>query len=71
MSGSRAAQTLVHCLAADPFFRDLLANLHLHLHQVNLERVVEIREIRNSRFSEFWGGYGSHWSSWWLLVLED
>ncbi len=44
MSPSRAAKTLAHGLAADAFFCDLLANLRLHLeHEVDLERVVEIR----------------------------
>jgi AcrR family transcriptional regulator len=44
MSPSRVADTLANGLAADPLFCDLLANLHLHLeHEVDLERVVEIR----------------------------
>jgi AcrR family transcriptional regulator len=47
MSPSRVAETLANGLAADPLFCDLLANLHLHLeHEVDLDRVVEIR--RNS-----------------------
>ena len=44
MSPSRVADTLANGLAADPLFCDLLANLHLHLeHEVDLDRVVEIR----------------------------
>ena len=44
MSPSRVAGTLADGLAADPLFCDLLANLHLHLeHEVDLDRVVEIR----------------------------
>ncbi len=44
MSPARVAETLADGLAADPLFCDLLANLHLHLeHEVNLDRVVEIR----------------------------
>jgi AcrR family transcriptional regulator len=44
MSPARAAETLANGLAADPLFCDLLANLHLHLeHEVDIERVVEIR----------------------------
>ena len=44
MSPSRVAETLANGLAADPLFCDLLANLHLHLeHEVDLDRVVEIR----------------------------
>jgi AcrR family transcriptional regulator len=44
MSPARAAETLANGLAADPLFCDLLANLHLHLeHEVEIERVVEIR----------------------------
>jgi hypothetical protein len=51
MSPSRVAQTLARGLAADPFFGDVLASLHLHLkRQVDLQRVVEIRELP---FSEF------------------
>jgi AcrR family transcriptional regulator len=46
MSPSRVAEALANGLAADPLFCDLLANLHLHLeHEVDLERVVEIRRI--------------------------
>jgi hypothetical protein len=46
MSPSRIAETLANGLAADPFFCDLLANLHLHLeHKVGLERVVEVRDL--------------------------
>jgi Tetracyclin repressor-like, C-terminal domain len=38
------AETLASGLAANPLFCDFLANLHLHLeHEVDLERVVEIR----------------------------
>lgn len=45
-SPSRVAETLASALAADPLFCDLLANLHLHLeHEVDLDRVVEIRRI--------------------------
>jgi AcrR family transcriptional regulator len=44
MSPERIAETLANGLAADPLFCDLLANLHLHLeHEVEIERVVEIR----------------------------
>jgi AcrR family transcriptional regulator len=44
MSPARVAETLANGLAADPLFCDLLANLHLHLeHEVDLDRVVEIR----------------------------
>jgi AcrR family transcriptional regulator len=44
MTPARAAETLANGLAADPLFCDLLANLHLHLeHEVDIERVVEIR----------------------------
>jgi hypothetical protein len=51
MSPSRAAKTLANSLAADPFFGNVLANLHLHLkHKVDLERVVEIRDLRFSGF---------------------
>ncbi len=51
MSPSRAAKTLANGLAADLFFYDALANLHLHLeHKVNLERVVEIVDLRFSDF---------------------
>ena len=47
MSPSRAAETLANGLAADLFFCDVLANLHLRLkHKVDLERVVEIRDLR-------------------------
>jgi len=50
-SPSRATETLADRLAADPLFCDLLANVHLHLeHQVDLERVFEIRDLG---FSEF------------------
>jgi AcrR family transcriptional regulator len=43
-SPSGVAETLANGLAADPLFCDLLANLHLHLeHEVDLDRVVEIR----------------------------
>jgi hypothetical protein len=45
MSPSRIAETLANGLAADPFFRDL----HSHSeHEVDLERVVEIRDLRFS-----------------------
>jgi hypothetical protein len=38
-------------LAADPFFCDVLASLHLHLkRQMDLQSIVEIRELP---FSEF------------------
>jgi AcrR family transcriptional regulator len=43
-SPPRVAETLANGLAADPLFCDLLSNLHLHLeHEVEIERVVEIR----------------------------
>jgi hypothetical protein len=49
MSPSRAAKTLANDLAADLFFCDVLANLHLHLkRKVDLERVVEILDLRFS-----------------------
>ncbi|MGA7054315.1 MAG: hypothetical protein WBZ37_24210 [Mycobacterium sp.] len=51
MSQPRAAQTPSNRLAADLFFGDPLANLHLHLkHKVDLERVAEIRDLRSSEF---------------------
>jgi hypothetical protein len=63
MSPSRAAKTLANGLAADPFFCDVLANLHRRLEdKVDLEGVVEIRYLR---FSGFWGGCGFRWSYWW------
>src|SRR6202035_4251901 len=44
MSPARVAETLANGLAADPLFCDPLAQLHLHLqHEVEIERVVEIR----------------------------
>jgi hypothetical protein len=62
MSPSRAAETLANGLAADLFFCDVLANLHLHLeHKVDLEKGGEIRDLR---FSDFCGGCGFHWSYW-------
>lgn len=46
MSASRVAETLAEGLASDPLFCDLLANLHLHLeHEVDAERVIEVRRI--------------------------
>jgi AcrR family transcriptional regulator len=49
MSPARVADTLANGLAADPLFCDLLANLHLHLEQeVELERVLELKQISNS-----------------------
>ncbi|BBZ11607.1 TetR family transcriptional regulator [Mycobacterium branderi] len=49
MSPSRVAETLATGLAADPLFCDLLANLHLHLeHEVDLDRVIEVRKASNS-----------------------
>ena len=45
-SPSRIAETLAEALAEDPLFCDLLANLHLHLeHEVDAERVIEVRRI--------------------------
>lgn len=45
-SPAGVAETLANGLAADPLFCDLLANLHLHLeHEVDLERVVDVRRI--------------------------
>jgi hypothetical protein len=62
MSTSRVAETLAKDLAADPFFGDVLASLHLHpKRQVDLQRAVELRELA---FSEFCGGCGSRWSYW-------
>jgi AcrR family transcriptional regulator len=44
MPPARVAETLATGLVADPLFCDLLANFHLHLeHEVDVERVVEIR----------------------------
>lgn len=54
MSPSRVAETLANGLAADPLFCDLLANLHLHLeHEVDLERVVEIRRTSAAAVMSF------------------
>jgi hypothetical protein len=54
MSPSRVAETLANGLAADPLFCDLLANLHLHLeHEVDLERVVEIRRTSATAVTSF------------------
>ena len=48
---SRTVETLANGLAADPLFRDLLADLLLHLErEVDLERVVEIGGLRFSGF---------------------
>ncbi|HEY1842075.1 MAG TPA: TetR family transcriptional regulator [Mycobacterium sp.] len=48
MSPARVAGALANGLAADPLFCDLLANLHLHLeHEVQLERVLELKQISN------------------------
>jgi AcrR family transcriptional regulator len=48
-SPARVAEALVHGLAADPLFCDLLANLHLHLeHEVDVERVAEVKSISNA-----------------------
>jgi Tetracyclin repressor-like, C-terminal domain len=44
MSPSQVVETLANGLADDPPICDLLANLHLRLeHEVDLDRVVEIR----------------------------
>jgi AcrR family transcriptional regulator len=49
MSPARVADTLANCLAADPLFCDLLANLKLHLeHEVALEQVLEFKETSNA-----------------------
>jgi hypothetical protein len=57
MSASQVANALANSLAADAPFCDMLACLHLHLKsQMDLERVVEIREFP---FSDFCGGCGS------------
>ncbi|MCV7399034.1 TetR family transcriptional regulator [Mycobacterium fragae] len=54
MSPSRVAETLANGLAADPLFCDLLANLHLHLeHEVDLDRVVEIRRTSAAAVMSF------------------
>lgn len=54
MSPSRVAETLTNGLAADPLFCDLLAHLHVHLeHEVDLERVVEIRRTRAAAMMSF------------------
>ena len=43
MSPSGEAKTQANGVAADGYFSDVLANLHLHReHNVGLERVVEI-----------------------------
>lgn len=56
MSPSRVAETLANGLAADPLFCDLLANLHLHLeHEVDVERVVEVRRISTNAVLELAG----------------
>lgn len=48
-SPARVAAALADGLASDPLFCDLLANLHLHLeHEVELERVLELKEISNT-----------------------
>ena len=48
-SPSHIAETLANALADDPLFCDLLANLHLHLeHEVDVERVVEVKRIRTA-----------------------
>jgi AcrR family transcriptional regulator len=54
MSPSRVAETLTNGLAADPLFCDLLANLHVRLeHEVDLERVVEIRRTSSAAVMSF------------------
>jgi alpha-D-ribose 1-methylphosphonate 5-triphosphate diphosphatase PhnM len=51
MSPSQVTETLAKGLAADPVFGDLLANHYLHLrYEVDLKRVVEIRNLRFSVF---------------------
>ena len=51
MSRPRITPTLAKGLAADPFFGDLLAALHLHLkRQLDLQRVIETGKLA---FSEF------------------
>jgi hypothetical protein len=51
MSPSRVPKTLAKGLAADPFFGDLLASLHLHIkRQVGLQRAVEGGELALSGF---------------------
>jgi len=51
MSPPRAAKTLAHGLAADPFFCDALASLHPQPgHEADLEGIVEIRDLRFSDF---------------------
>ncbi len=50
MSPSREAETLANGAAANGYFCDVLANLHLHLeHKTDLERVVD----PDRRFSGF------------------
>jgi AcrR family transcriptional regulator len=54
MSPSRVAETLANGLAADPLFCDLIANLHVHLeHEVDLDRVVEIRRTSAAAVTSF------------------
>jgi AcrR family transcriptional regulator len=54
MSPSRVAETLADGLAADPLFCDLIANLHVHLeHEVDLDRVVEIRRTSAAAVESF------------------
>jgi hypothetical protein len=56
MSPPRIWKTLASGPAADALCCDVPANLHSHLeHQVDLERVVEVRD---SGFSECCGGCG-------------
>jgi hypothetical protein len=51
MSASQVANALANSLATDALFCDALACLHLHLKsQMDLERVVEIREFPFSDF---------------------
>lgn len=48
MSPDRVAAVLAKGLASDPLFCDMLANQHLHLeHEVDIERVLEIKRICN------------------------
>ena len=51
MSPSLIPETLANGLVTDSLFCDVLANLRSHVeHEVDLERVVEIRDLA---FSEF------------------
>jgi hypothetical protein len=63
MSPSLISGTVANGLVGDSLFCDVVANLHSHLaHEVDLERVVEMRDLA---FSELCGGCGFRWLYWW------